>query len=110
MPKRSDELFDHTGIQPLGQLIRRIIGLDRRAAKAAFGEFLESGTFNADQIRFIDQIVEHLARNGVMDVGVLYEPPFTDMHSQGLDGILPEHADKIVSIIQHVNTNADAAA
>jgi type I restriction enzyme R subunit len=97
------------GDQPLGALIRRIVGLDRRAAKEAFSEFLAEGTFRADQIRFIDQIIEHLARNGVMNLETLYEPPFTDLHYEGLDGILPDHADKIVSIINRVNENALAA-
>jgi hypothetical protein len=31
-------------------------------------------------------IIEHLARNGVMPLEVLYEPPFTDFHFEGLDG------------------------
>jgi type I restriction enzyme R subunit len=97
------------GDQPLGALIRRIVGLDRRAAKEAFSEFLAEGTFRADQIRFIDQIIEHLARNSVINLETLYEPPFTDLHYEGLDGILPDHADKIISIINRVNENALAA-
>ena len=104
------EDFQRTyGDQPLGELIRRIVGLDRNAAKEAFAEFLAEGTLSADQIRFIDQIIEHLARNGVMNLEALYEPPFTDMHYEGLDGILPDHADKIISIINRVNENARAA-
>lgn len=69
----------------------------------------DAGKFKGDQIRFIDQIIEHLARNGVMDLEALYEPPFTDMHYEGIDGILPEHADKVISIIRQVNANAKAA-
>jgi type I restriction enzyme, R subunit len=97
------------GDQPLGSLIRRIVGLDRKAAKEAFAEFLAESTLRADQIRFIDQIIEHLVRNGVMKLEALYEPPFTDIHYEGLDGILPNHADQVVSIIHRVNANALAA-
>ena len=55
-------------------------------------------------------IIEHLARNGVMPLEVLYEPPFTDFHFEGLDGVRPNHADKVISIINRVNENARAAA
>ena len=109
-PDGSREDFAETfGDRPLGELIRRIVGLDRKAAKAAFAEFLSNGALKADQIRFIDQIIEHLTRNGVMDLEKLYEPPFTDIHYEGIDGVLPEYADKVVSIIRQVNKNADAA-
>ena len=84
--------------------------LIEKRPKLRLGEFLTSGTLSTIQIRFIAPIVEHPGRNGVMNVGILYELPITDMHSQGLEGILPEHADKIVSLIQHVNTHADVAA
>ncbi len=107
----SKEDFQKTyGDQPLGELVRRIVGLDRRAVKEAFGEFLASGHLTANQIRFIDQIIEHLARNGVMDLAALYEPPFTDVHFEGLDGVLPDQADKVISIIRGVNDNARVAA
>ena len=97
------------GDQPLGELIRRIVGLDRQSAKEAFADFLAEGTLSGDQIRFIDQIIEHLVRNGVMNLEALYEPPFTDMHYEGLDGVLPADADKIISIINRVNEHARAA-
>jgi type I restriction enzyme R subunit len=97
------------GNQPLGELIRRIVGLDRNAAKEAFAAFLAEGALTADQIRFVDQIIEHLVRNGVMDLEALYDPPFTDMHYEGLDGVLPHHADAVISIIERVNNNASAA-
>ena len=70
---------------------------------------MATGHLCADQIRFIDQIIDHLAQNGVMNLGVLYEPPFTDMHYEGLDGILPKQADTVVSILKQINANARAA-
>jgi len=106
----SKEDFEKTyGDQPLGELVRHIVGLDRQAAKKAFADFIASGHLRADQIRFIDRIIDHLAQNGVMDLEALYEPPFTDMHYEGIDGILPDQADNVVSIIQQVNANARAA-
>jgi type I restriction enzyme R subunit len=108
-PCTRDDFQQTYGDQPLGELIRRIVGLDRQAAKEAFADFLAEGTLSADQIRFIDQIIEHLVRNGVMNLEALYEPPFTDIHYEGLDGVLPAEADKVISIINRVNENARAA-
>jgi type I restriction enzyme R subunit len=109
-PGGKEDFIKTYGEQPLGELIRRLVGLDRNAAKAAFAEFLSSGALKADQIRFIDQIIEHLVRNGVMDLETLYEPPFTDIHHEGIDGVLPgEYADKVVSVIKKVNANAKVA-
>jgi type I restriction enzyme R subunit len=104
------EDFQRTyGDQPLGELIRRIVGLDRNAAMQAFAAFLAEGALTADQIRFIDQIIDHLVRNGVMNLEALYEPPFTDLHYEGLDGVLPDHADRVIAILRNVNHNASAA-
>jgi type I restriction enzyme R subunit len=37
----------------------------------------------------------------------LYEPPFTDLHPEGLDGLFPDDAaDMLVHIITHINHNA----
>jgi type I restriction enzyme R subunit len=50
-----EEVF---GQQPmLGAFIRKLIGLDREAAKAAFGEFLTGTPFTERQIRFINLII-----------------------------------------------------
>ncbi|MBW4566323.1 MAG: hypothetical protein KME32_35780 [Mojavia pulchra JT2-VF2] len=43
-------------------------------------------------------------QNGVMDAGLLYEPPFTDLHYEGLDGVFgADDADGIVSIVRSFN-------
>ena len=91
------------------ELVRRIIGLDRNAAKQAFANFLERTPLSADQITFVNQIVEHLAANGIMDPADLFEPPFTDRHDQGVMGVLPQYAEAIVATIERVNANAVAA-
>lgn len=78
--------------------IRQLVGLDRNAAKQAFGKYLEDSSFNATQIRFVETIIDYLTQNGVMDAGLLYEPPFTDLPYEGLDGVFgADDADAIVS-------------
>lgn len=93
----------------LGLFIRKLVGLDREAAKEAFGAYLEKKTLTANQIRFIDQIIDYLTQNGVMDPGLLYEPPFTDYSPAGLDGVFGDaEADGIVSILNSIRQNAAA--
>ena len=92
---------------PLGVFIRRLVGLDQQAAKRAFGQYLEDSTLHANQIHFLNQIINYLTQNGVMSPGLLYESPFTDIHSEGLDGVFDDSdADKIVGIIRSINENA----
>ena len=94
-------------VKSLGTFIRGLVGLDREAAKRAFGKYLEGSRYNANQIRFIDGIVDHLTRNGVMDGGKLYEQPFTNFSPLGLDGLFPEtEAADIVQILAMINKNA----
>lgn len=102
--------FEKTfGTQSLGKFIRSIVGLDRDAAKEAFSDFLSGKNLSADQITFINQIVEHLVKNGVMNPERLFEQPFTDIHSEGLAGVFPNDAERILAVIETVNRRAEAA-
>lgn len=102
-----EKVFGHQ--QSLGIFIRSLVGLDREAAAEAFGEFLDGTTYTATQIRFIDQVISYLTQNGIMDPGLLYEPPFTDIHDEGLDGVFgDEGATKIVKLIDDINQHAAA--
>ena len=93
----------------LGLFIRNLIGLDREAAKQAFGDYLSRQTLTANQIRFINQIIEYLTQNGVMDAALLYESPFTDYASAGLDGVFKDKdANGIVSVLDSIRRAAVA--
>jgi type I restriction enzyme, R subunit len=84
--------------------IRELVGLDRNTAKLSFAQYLEGSTFNANQIRFVETIIDYLTQNGVIDPGLLYEPPFTDLHYEGLDGVFEaDDADQIISIVRSFN-------
>ncbi len=109
----SREKFARTYGKPesLGAFTRRTVGLDREAAKKAFGSYLAGSSHNSMQIRFIDQIIDYLTRNGVMDDGLLYAQPFTDFSMRGLDGLFPEtEAVDIMQILAMINKNADWAS
>ncbi len=97
------------GDKPLGEFVREIVGLDMAAAKSAFAKYLNDVSLDANQIYFVNQIVEYIVRNGVMkDMSVLQEAPFTDRGS-----IVDVFTDISVwlgirSIIEQINANAVA--
>ncbi|MBR4289381.1 MAG: DEAD/DEAH box helicase family protein [Oscillospiraceae bacterium] len=65
--------------KPLGEFVREIVGMDMRAAKEAFAEYLNDTSLDSNQIYFVNQIVEYIVHNGLLkDMSVLQEPPFTD--------------------------------
>jgi type I restriction enzyme R subunit len=93
--------------EPLTRFIRRLVGLDKAAAREAFGEFLMGSTLSAPQIRFVDLIVEHLTHNGAMEPGRLWESPFTDVNAGGLDAVFPDpHGMRILEIVEGLNAAA----
>ncbi|HNW88511.1 MAG TPA: DEAD/DEAH box helicase family protein [Bacteroidales bacterium] len=97
------------GKQPLGQFIRSIVGLDRNAAMEAFSEFLSKGNLKADQLTFINNIIDHLTINGAIDNKMLFEPPFTDINDLGIVGVFPEPDVKmIIGILENIEKNAVA--
>lgn len=89
--------------------IRQLVGLDRHAAKQAFAHYLEGSNLGANQIRFVETIIDYLTQNGIMDPGQLYETPFTEAHPDGLDGVFEDDdADQIVAIVRSFNETVEA--
>jgi len=93
----------------LGLFVRSLVGLDREAAKQAFAGFVTGKTLSANQLEFVDLIVNHLTYNGAMDSSALYESPYTDRSPKGIDGVFAAaHSAEIISILDEVRRNAAA--
>jgi type I restriction enzyme R subunit len=93
----------------LGRFIRSLIGLERPAVAEAFNEFLDDTTATADQIEFIEMIIDHLTERGSMDPGLLYESPFTDVAPQGPNQVFEiDSLNRLVETIRVVNDSAVA--
>jgi type I restriction enzyme R subunit len=86
----------------LGIFVRQLVGLDRSAAKDALGGFLVGKTLSANQIEFMNLIVDHLTEHGVMEAAALYESPFTDIAPTGPDTLFSKNqlADLLRSLEQ----------
>jgi type I restriction enzyme R subunit len=95
------------GEKPLGVLVRSVVGLSRKAAKEAFAEFLSKAPLEADQMAFLNEVIEFLVRNGTMEPKVLFETPFTNIHDLGVRGIFDENMSRqVVDLVKHINENA----
>lgn len=91
----------------LGRFIRSLVGLERAAVAEAFSEFLTAGTASADQIEFVEMIIEHLTEKGVMDPKMLYESPFIDIAAEGPEQVFSmERADRLFEVIAGINMSA----
>ncbi len=115
-----ERIFVNAGTEPaqieairaeggLGLFVRSLVGLDREAAKKAFAGFLAARKPTADQIEFVNMIVDHLTDRGVMEPRLLYESPFIDINPLGVEGVFGQQdAAEVISIIDSVNRRAAA--
>jgi type I restriction enzyme R subunit len=85
----------------LGLFVRSLVGLDREAAKQALAGFVSGRTLSANQIEYVDLIIDYLTDRGVIDPRRLYESPFTDLDDQGVSGVFAP-AD-VREIVQRLN-------
>jgi type I restriction enzyme R subunit len=111
-----NKLFDASGIadkeaylstihpdKSLGVFIRELVGLDRGAAKEVFADYLDEVKYNSQQLRFVNTIIDYLTQNGVMSPAMLAQPPFSDIHFEGVfglfdDGVVMDLRNKIKSV------------
>ncbi len=70
--------------------IRSIIGLNPEAVQMNFEEFVQKHNLSSKQIRFLTLLKNHLSKYGTIEISRLYEPPFSDLDSDGLDGVFSD--------------------
>lgn len=107
---KTREAFEKAvGENPLGVFVRQILGVEANAAQEAFAEFLNNGPLSAGQMQFIQTIISRFVKHGIVDRAMLFEPPFTTLHDQGVVGVFPTDAGRIFSILEGINKNAMVA-
>jgi type I restriction enzyme R subunit len=91
----------------LGLFARSLVGLDREAAKSALSDFVKGKTLTANQIEFVNLIINHLSSRGWIELAKLYTSPFTDIHPHGIEGLFDEQSTlALISALQAVRRNA----
>ncbi len=73
-----EEYHKEFGDEPLVKLVAKLVGLERAAANEYFSEFLTNNSLNANQIDFVETIINHIVANGrLFDNSILQKHPFT---------------------------------
>jgi len=58
----------------------------------------------------VNLIVTHLTECGVMEPGLLYEPPFTNFAPQGPDALFTSaQVDELFGVLDHIKATARVA-
>jgi type I restriction enzyme, R subunit len=93
----------------LGLFVRSLVGLDRGAAKQAFAGFLSGKSLTANQIQFVNLVVDYLTQSGWMEPERLYESPFTDFSPSGVEGVFTaDQVSQIVMVLEGIRASAAA--
>lgn len=93
--------------------IRQVIGLDGEAVNRHFTTFAQKyPSLNSHQIRFLELIKKHIATYGALQLERLYDQPFTQIHSEGVDGVFTDESqvDDLLTLITQINELAPAAS
>lgn len=116
--KELERMFLEAGIEEtvLGALqggvprfVRSLVGLDREAAKFAFAEFLNGRRLTANQVEFLNLVIDHLTARGVMDPELLYEAPYTDFDRNGIEGVFDQtDVARLVQILREIEPRSAA--
>lgn len=91
-----------------GRFIRSLVGLDRAAVQEVFGEFLADGAASANQIEFINLVVEHLTEKGTMEPELFYDSPFTDIAPHGPEQVFDEA--RVTELFRRIEAFNESAA
>ncbi|AKF87025.1 hypothetical protein MFUL124B02_36435 [Myxococcus fulvus 124B02] len=69
-------------------VFRSLVGLDPAAIEQAFAGFVHKHpSLSAQQLRFLQVLQNYIAQNGGIELDRLYEPPFTTVHAESVDGV-----------------------
>lgn len=100
------------GRVPVSKLVRKIVGLDRKAANDAFSKFLSEEKLNVVQLRFVKLIVDYIVANGMIeDNHIFMEEPFRSLGS--IVELFKDNmgdAKEIMSVVQQIKNNSETIA
>jgi type I restriction enzyme, R subunit len=64
-------------------------------------------TLTANQIQFVNLVIDYLTQSGWMSAAQLYESPFTDFSPKGVEGVFgPEQVLQMVGILNDIRERA----
>ncbi|MBO9131241.1 DEAD/DEAH box helicase family protein [Bacillus sp. 165] len=90
------------GDTPITKLVRKIVGLDRRAAVEAFSTFLSVEKLNLQQTKFVELIIDYVVKNGTLERQALQQDPFTTLG--GITVVFKDQLPKAKGILEILDT------
>jgi type I restriction enzyme R subunit len=93
-------------------VFRALVGLDAQAVDQAFTAFVhQHPRLSAQQLRFLQVLQNYIAQNGGIEIERLYEPPFTTIHTESLDGVFtdPRDVDHLLEIVNKFEPKRQAS-
>jgi type I restriction enzyme R subunit len=93
-------------------VFRSLVGLDASAVARSFAGFVHKyPALSSQQLRFLQLLQNHIAQNGGIDIDRLYEPPFTTVHTDSVDGLFPDpaQAGEVLAILVAFQAPAENA-
>ncbi|STA93521.1 DEAD/DEAH box helicase family protein [Clostridium cochlearium] len=98
-----DELSSKTDIDKddIVGIIRRFVGVDEIELNKRFEEFIQKHhkRMNATQIKTLEIIKNHIAKNKGISFAALFAAPYTSFNPNGVDGIFGKMADDVFELI-----------
>lgn len=82
----------------LDKILKEIVGMDESGIDKVFAEFLVQNRLNANQLRFVDMLKQQIKLHGTIQTTMLFEQPFTQIHTEGLFGVFPE--DQAMNLVE----------
>lgn len=106
------------GYQPeprrsLVAVFRSLVGLDPAAVERAFAGFVHKHPrLSVQQLRFLQLLQNYISQHGGIDIDRLYEPPFTTLHADSVDGLFPDPATagEVLAILEAFQATAESAS
>lgn len=98
--------------EPLGKFVRKIVGLDVQVVNQLFSDLIQDENLNANQITFIQKVIDYLNKNGTLDKKLLSSSVLVQSYERGILDLFKgenERISKIISIVDKVNENAGIA-
>jgi type I restriction enzyme R subunit len=75
----------------------------------AFAGLLDSSRYSANQIEFVNLVIDELTANGVIEPRRFYESPFTDLSPQGPDAIFEPEVAHLLAVVRDIRDRAEVA-
>src|SRR5439155_20378247 len=100
------------GRRSLLSVFRGLVGLDAAAVEqASTGFFHNHPRLSAQQLRFLQVLQNYIAQNGGIEIERLYEPPFTTIHAESLDGVFtdPDAVGDLLAIVSSFESKRQAS-